>query len=123
MRIHFIGRRKHNQERILKTGRSGILFLEGVSSDIGVSKITVFLKRYGDIKRIFFFNSSRSFGTFQKKVNLYVVGIVEFTKKINAKRVPLLIKIPIHQSGTEIPFEKAFYLKRTNWKKLVEFLK
>jgi hypothetical protein len=123
MKNGYTGRKKNSKEKNLKIHRPGILFLEGISPNIGVSGITVFLKRFGDIKRIFFFNSSRSFSIVHKKGSKFISGIIEFTKKMDAKRIPLIIKSTNYKSCMKAPFNKAFYLKQTNWKKLVEILK
>jgi hypothetical protein len=102
--------------------KKGILVLKNVYSNTSATYVLSFLKRYGNIKRSFFFKNKigKLFNWNGKHSS--ITGIIEFTKKINAKRCSVLIKHILNQTLTDIPFEEIFYLKQTNWKKLVEFL-
>jgi hypothetical protein len=102
--------------------KKGVLVLKNLYSNISATYVLSFLKRYGNIKRSFFFQHKiRKLFNWNGK-HSSITGIIEFTKKINAKRCSVLIKHILDQTLTDIPFEEVFYLKQTNWKKLVEFL-
>ncbi len=117
----------NNKREVFKTkisvkSNKGILVLKNVYSNISVTYVLSFLKKYGNIKRSFFFQ--HKVGQLFNRNGKYssITGIIEFTKKIYAKRCSVLIKHILNQTLTYVPFEEVFYLKQTNWKKLVEFL-
>ena len=109
-------------KKISTKSETGIILLTKVFPGTPVTFILSFLKRYGDIHRSFFFPQKLE-GIFNRKSkHPNITGIVEFTEKINAKRCSILVKPNLNQNLIIIPFEKALYLKKTNWKKLVSLL-
>jgi hypothetical protein len=111
------------KKKYKKKNRSGILLLKNIHPSAGVIRVINFLKNFGEIKRTFFFNSS-CFGEINSKpIRPYFACIVEFTKKTDAKRASILTEFFSCRSFLDVPFQKAFYLKKTYWDKLVGFLK
>ena len=109
-------------QKISNRSEKGVLLVTKVFPNTPVTYVLSFLKRYGHIQRSFFFPQKVE-GFFNQKTKYQCIsGIVEFTKKINAKRCSILVKENLNQHLINIPFEKAFYLKRTDWKNLVKFL-
>jgi len=99
--------------------RMGILFIQNIHSKITPVKIKNFLRKFGKINRTFFFNTKNPEYLPSKKLSANLAGMIEFTKKIEAKRFLTLLKSSEDHFLKEIPFKKAFYLKRSNWSTLV----
>jgi len=100
-------------------GRKGILFIKNIRSKIQPVKIKNFLKKFGKINRTFFFNTKNTEYLPSKKLPGNLAGIIEFAKKIEAKRFLTLMNSSEDQFLKELPFKKAFYLKDTRWFTLV----
>jgi hypothetical protein len=111
------------KKKNIKKIKSGILFLKNIPPSVCVTRVLNFLKNFGEIKRTFFFNSSCFEEINYKNIHPYYACIVEFTKKTDAKRASVLSAFFSFKSFFEVPFQKAFYLKKTYWDKLVGFLK
>jgi hypothetical protein len=111
------------KKKNIKKIRSGILFLKNIHPSVCVIRVINFLKNFGEIKRTFFFNSSYFGEINSKHIRPYFACIVEFTKKTDAKRASILSEFFSCRSFLDVPFQKAFYLKKTYWDKLAGFLK
>jgi len=103
----------------IKIRKEGIVYIQNISPRCTTIKIINYLKKFGKIKRTFFFNISNPEILSMKKLRTNFAGLIEFTKKINAKRLSVLITFFKFQSNLNIPFKNIFYLKHTKWETLV----
>ena len=98
--------------------KKGILFLNNIFPSTNVPFLLRFLKKFGKIKRSFFFYTSMSVCEKNQRV---VSCIIEFTKKSNAKRVSVLIGQNRHLFNQNLPVKECFYLKNTCWNNISDF--
>lgn len=80
------------KKEVLKTKNSGkskkgIIVLKNVCSNISVSYVQSFLKRYGNIKRSFFFQHKVRELFNRDCKHSSITGIIEFTKKNKRKKM------------------------------------
>jgi len=107
---------------MIKVRQTGVLFLKNILPNTNVSKLLNYLKKFGEIKRTFFCNNCNLEYCYDKKKHTTIVGFVEYNRKINAKRASILMSNLLYNRQTKLLFEKALYLKRTEWKEITTFL-
>jgi len=101
----------------LKEGKKGIIFVKDIFPFTTISSLLNFFRNFGKLKRIFFLKKEKQPLSNKKKGRLTIMCFVEFLKKISAKRLSVVFR-----SLMDLPFKEVFYLKNTNWYKLIRFL-
>jgi hypothetical protein len=101
----------------LKEEKKGIIFVKDIFPYTTISSLLNFFRNFGKLKRIFFLKKEKQPLSNKKKGRLTIMCFVEFLKKISAKRLSVVFR-----SLMDLPFKEVFYLKNTNWYKLIRFL-
>lgn len=95
--------------------KNGIIILKNVFPFTTICQILKFLRKYGNIKKTFFFNCKNIPFSLRHKGRAGILGMVEFTKKSTAKRFTILSQTNKSKAFIKKPFEEAFYLKKSEW--------
>jgi len=95
-----------------KENKKGIILIKNIFPNTTISSLITLFKKFGKVKRIFFSKSIELSCSIKKNEYLGIICLVEFVKKINAKRLVVIIKLFIYQSLGQLPFQDIFYLKK-----------
>jgi len=103
--------------------KNGIIILKNVFPFTPICQILRFLRKYGNIKKTFFFNCKNIPFSLEQKGRVCILCMVEFTKKSTAKRFTILSQSNKGKVFMKKPFEEAFYLKKSEWNILADMFR